>query len=118
MINFNTFEKIVTDHIDHQIDKISNPEQHQAISAPITQSQFLVAGPGSGKTTVIVLKILKFIYMDDIHPSSILSSTFTHKAAAELRSRIISCRDQIRQHLLNDLYFKKPLKLFMAVIRC
>ena len=45
-------------------------------------------GPGSGKTTVIVLKILKYIFVDDIKPNEILATTFTKKAAEELKSRI------------------------------
>ena len=90
MIKYHLFEEIVIENLGRQIDQKSNPDQHRAISAPINQSQFLVAGPGSGKTTVMVLKILKFIYVDDVHPSSILATTFTRKAAAELRSRILS----------------------------
>lgn len=106
MINWEVYEKIVIKRLNRRISKKDNPDQHRAISAPITQSQFLVAGPGSGKTTVMVLKILKFIYVDDVHPSSILATTFTRKAAAELRSRILSWGDQIRQHLLKDPKYK------------
>jgi DNA helicase-2/ATP-dependent DNA helicase PcrA len=102
MITYHKFEEIVIENLGRRIDQKSNPDQHRAISAPIIQSQFLVAGPGSGKTTVMVLKILKFIYVDDVHPSSILATTFTRKAAAELRSRILFWGDQIRQHLLKN----------------
>jgi len=102
MIEWQKFEQIVVNNLKTDITKSKNPDQNRAISAPINQSQFIVAGPGSGKTTVMVLKILKFIYVDDIHPSSILATTFTRKAAAELRSRILSWGDQIRQHLMQD----------------
>lgn len=102
MIYWNDFEQIVVQKLERDIKKETNPDQNKAISAPINQFQFIVAGPGSGKTTVMVLKILKFIYVDDIHPSSILATTFTRKAAAELRSRILSWGDQIRQYLLQD----------------
>ena len=90
MIDWKEFQGIVIDKLGRKISKDDNPDQNKAISAPIIQSQFLVAGPGSGKTTVMVLKVLKFIYVDDVHPSSILATTFTRKAAAELRSRILS----------------------------
>lgn len=93
---------MVVNNLGRDITEDKNPDQNKAISAPINQSQFIVAGPGSGKTTVMVLKILKFIYVDDIHPSNILATTFTRKAAAELRSRILSWGDQIRQYLMQD----------------
>lgn len=102
MIKWEEFEQIVVQKLGRDITKDKNRNQNKAISASINQSQFIVAGPGSGKTTVMVLKILKFIYVDDVHPSSILATTFTRKAAAELRSRILSWGDQIRQYLLQD----------------
>lgn len=102
MIDWDIYEKLVVEHLNRKISKNDNPDQNKAISAPITESQFLVAGPGSGKTTVMVLKILKFIFVDDVHPSSILATTFTRKAATELRSRILSWGDEIRQVLLKD----------------
>ncbi|MBP2046728.1 ATP-dependent helicase [Methanobacterium aggregans] len=102
MISFPQFQKIVIENLKRDIRPDMNPDQHRAISAPENESQFIVAGPGSGKTTVMVLKILKFIYVDDVNPGSILATTFTRKAAAELRSRILSWGDIIRQELLSD----------------
>lgn len=106
MISYQQFQNIIIDHLGRKIDKKSNRDQNKAINAPTSQSQFIVAGPGSGKTTVMVLKVLKFIFVDDIPPKSILATTFTRKAAAELRSRILSWGDEIRQVLLKDSKFK------------
>ena len=102
MIKWESFQDIIVENLGRKISKEDNPDQNRAISAPLTESQFLVAGPGSGKTTVMVLKVLKFIYVDDVNPSSILATTFTRKAASELRSRILSWGDEIRQALLKD----------------
>ncbi len=107
MIRWSQFEQIVIQNLGRNIQVDQNPPQNQAISAPTNESLFIVAGPGSGKTTVMVLKILKFILVDDVPPASILATTFTRKAAAELRSRILSWGDQIKQHLLDDPQYKQ-----------
>ena len=67
------------------------------------ESLFIVAGPGSGKTTVMVLKILKYIFVDDINPNEILATTFTRKAAEELYSRILGWGDEIKNYLLDNV---------------
>ncbi len=85
LISWENYQNIVITHLNRKISSEDNPDQNHASSAPTTESQFLVAGPGSGKTTVMVLKILKFIYVDDVHPSSILATTFTRKAASDIK---------------------------------
>lgn len=77
----------------------TNKQQHQAITADKGHSLFLVAGPGSGKTTVLALRVLKLIFVDKVPPSTILATTFTKRAAAELRSRILGWGDNLRDTL-------------------
>ena len=79
-----------------------NPEQRQAVDAGPTIPLFIVAGPGTGKTTVLALRILKLILVDGIPPDGILATTFTVKAAAELRSRILNWGFQLIEVLLQD----------------
>ena len=98
MIDYNEFEEIVVNVLERDIS--SNEDQKLAISSPKDQSLFIVAGPGSGKTTVMVLKILKFIFVDDVSPNEILATTFTRKAASELLSRILSSGDKIKSKLI------------------
>ncbi|MCX9074318.1 MAG: ATP-dependent helicase, partial [Candidatus Methanoperedens sp.] len=102
MINWNDYEDAVITHLNRDIRRQHNGGQHDAIRSSLSQSLFIVAGPGSGKTTVIVLKILKLIYVDDIDPSNILVTTFTKKAASELRSRILGWGDQLKQAFINN----------------
>lgn len=45
MIDLQEFEQIVADKLGRDIRENKNPEQNQAISAPLDQSQFIVAGP-------------------------------------------------------------------------
>lgn len=48
----------------------------------------ILAGAGSGKTRVLVAKVIYLIKEKDISPSSIVMMTFTNKAAAEMKERI------------------------------
>lgn len=74
-----------SDGLERKLD----PAQWEAVSASANASLHLVAGPGSGKTTVIVLRILKLVLVDGLPPESILATTFTHKAAGELKDRLL-----------------------------
>lgn len=49
----------------------------------------IVAGPGSGKTTVLVLRALRLVLVDGLFPEQILLTTFTKKAADEIRTRLV-----------------------------
>ena len=100
MITQEKFEEIVVNVLKRDIS--SNEDQKKAIFSRPDESLFLVAGPGSGKTTVMVLKILKFIFVDDINPDEILATTFTKKAAAELYSRILGWGDEIKNAIIDE----------------
>lgn len=67
-----------------------NSDQRACIEHPLSPPLMIVAGPGSGKTTVLVLRALKLVIVDGISPDEIVITTFTKKAAAEIRSRLIS----------------------------
>lgn len=67
-----------------------NAEQDTAVANGPRPPTFIVAGPGTGKTTVLALRVLKLIFVDGMRPERIIATTFTRKASGELRSRILS----------------------------
>src|SRR5918999_3280484 len=73
------------------------PEQRAAI-ADRGRSSLLAAGAGSGKTAVMVERFVEAVLHDGLAVNSILTLTFTEKAAAELRERIRRRFEALGQH--------------------
>ena len=68
--------------------KLFNRDQLKAIKH-LTGPAMVIAGPGSGKTTVITNRIKYLIDSRSCEPREILIITFTAAAASEMRSRFI-----------------------------
>jgi superfamily I DNA/RNA helicase len=64
-----------------------NPEQKQAVES-INGRVLVLAGAGSGKTSVLISRCVELIDKHGVPPFCILGLTFTNKAAEEMRQRI------------------------------
>jgi len=64
-----------------------NPQQREAVDA-IEGPVMVVAGPGTGKTQVLTLRIANILDKTDTEPENILALTFTESAAASMKRRL------------------------------
>lgn len=65
-----------------------NAEQQLAVDT-IEGPVMVVAGPGSGKTELLSMRVANILKQTDAAPSSILCITFTEAAAANMRKRLV-----------------------------
>ncbi|MEK7650296.1 MAG: ATP-dependent DNA helicase [Patescibacteria group bacterium] len=82
-------------HLDKISDKFSlaynklNPAQKEAVDT-IEGPVMVVAGPGTGKTQVLTLRIANILRETDTPPDGILALTFTNSGVHSMRERLVS----------------------------
>ncbi len=64
-------------------------DRQLAAAHRLGQDVCVVAGPGSGKTSVLIERFSWLVRERGVHPSRILAITFTEKAATEIRERML-----------------------------
>jgi len=89
----NSFKKLFPSLNNNQIEAITT------VDGPL----LIIAGPGTGKTLVLVLRTLYLLISGKAKPEEIVLTTFTEKAAFELRDRI--------SQILKKLDYKEDLHL-------
>ena len=65
-----------------------NEKQRLAIEKPL-QPILVLAGPGTGKTRLIIARIELLLEKYSFNPEKILALTFTNKAANEMKTRLL-----------------------------
>lgn len=66
-----------------------NPEQKEAVET-IEGPVMVVAGPGTGKTQILTLRIANILKKTDTTPEAILALTFTDSATTNMKKRLVS----------------------------
>jgi DNA helicase-2/ATP-dependent DNA helicase PcrA len=70
-------------------------QQRNAITAPL-EPAVIVAGAGTGKTTVMAARVVWLVATGQVRPEQVLGLTFTNKAAAELGQRVRAALASLR----------------------
>jgi DNA helicase-2/ATP-dependent DNA helicase PcrA len=109
MISFTTFLRALKESVNRE----PNKGQREAVEAVSGASLFVVAGPGTGKTATLTMRMLKLIFVDGISPRGILATTFTNKAAQELRSRLLSWGYAVQEHLQKKEKLSKLAQMWL-----
>ena len=70
------------------VEKLGNGVQISTVGSPLEQNTLILAGPGSGKTTVVVHRCAYLLQVERVPPRQILALCFNHSAAVSLRKRL------------------------------
>lgn len=69
---------------------LHHPVQQQLVEKPGEGNHLVLAGPGSGKTRVIVHRIAYLLRVERVAPKRIIALAFNRSAAVELRCRLLA----------------------------
>jgi DNA helicase-2/ATP-dependent DNA helicase PcrA len=82
-------------------------EQLAVVAAPLAP-QLIVAGAGSGKTTIMAARVVHAVAFHGVAPSEVLGLTFTNKAAGELADRVRRALAQLEGHVPDEVADDQP----------
>ncbi len=72
----------------NELYKKLNPAQREAVDV-IDGPVMVIAGPGTGKTQVLTLRIANILRLTDTSPDSVLALTFTNSGVHSMRERLV-----------------------------
>ncbi len=87
-----------------------NEKQSEAVMKPLIPV-LVIAGPGTGKTRLLVSRIAWLITEKQLNPEKILAITFTNKAAFEMKMRLMELVGQIGQDIFTGTFHSFALNL-------
>lgn len=79
-------EGALPEHIEYDFSKF-NKEQYEIVHAPVRENLMVTAGAGTGKTHVIIDRIM-FLLSKGVEMKDIIMITFTNKSTDEMRRRL------------------------------
>lgn len=83
-----SFSVAVSDDLQKRIENVN--EEQAAVIRSRSRHILVAAGPGSGKTHLLVHKAASLLWLEETKPDSLLILTFTRAACGELKRRLIA----------------------------
>lgn len=81
------FAQFRQESLEREKDKL-NPQQSLVYDAPINKNLQVVAGPGSGKTHTLILRIARLVQDEKVNPENILVLAYNRAVVIELKDRL------------------------------
>ena len=93
------------------VTALDNPTQERIVTAPRDHNMLVLAGPGSGKTRVVVHRAAYLLTVEQIRPQRILMICFNRAAAHELRVRLRDLAGEAAHGVAIHTYHSLALRL-------
>jgi ATP-dependent DNA helicase RecQ len=99
------------------VENLRNPFQIGAVGRPVDDSMLILAGPGSGKTTVIVHRCAYLLEVERIPARQILVLCFNHSSAMVLKKRLRALVGKVANAVTVATYHGVAMRLAGISIR-
>ncbi len=99
------------------VENLRNPFQIGAVGRPVDDSMLILAGPGSGKTTVIVHRCAYLLEVERIPARHILVLCFNHSSAMVLKKRLRALVGKVANAVTVATYHGVAMRLAGISIR-
>ncbi|MEM8933809.1 MAG: UvrD-helicase domain-containing protein, partial [Acidobacteriota bacterium] len=106
-----TLQRPTGDASWRRIVELGNPEQERVVTAPVDADLLVLAGPGSGKTKVVVHRCAYLLRVARVPARSIVVLCFNRNAALELRHRLRSLVGEDARGVTVTTYHGMALRL-------
>ena len=93
------------------VEALYNPVQASIVAAPPDDNLLVLAGPGAGKTRVVVHRVAWLVRVKRVPPRSILVLAFNRSAALEVRHRLRDLIDDDARGVTVQTYHGLALRL-------
>ena len=99
------------DRFHNIVGILNNETQQRIVTAPRGQNLLILAGPGSGKTRVVVHRCAYLLQVERVQPERILVICFNRTAMYELRSRIRALVGDLARQVAVHTYHSLALRI-------